>query len=330
MKNLSRFDLGIIIAFVIITILGAGAWYYLSGQLDAAKGDASSAAGDFEKYSKRQTYLPSANNQKVLKSNITLIQSQMDPLIASKLKATGNKLADVKEQSPVDWKHDLDTEVGGLNTAAKLHGVSVPKQFYYSFSRYLNQNPSDEQTVVLTKQLDGVEQIAQALIGAPVKAILTFRRTYDEDATHSATSGMPSSDPDFLPGSSSISPGGVYVAYPFEIEFITSTESFRKVVSALEASPYVFVIRSLTIQNSSPVSPQVGDLDKLAGPPSTGVIDSTPGGVSSQAKARPPQFLFGNETIHVKARIDMIEWKGLAQPETASNRSGRNPRGGER
>ena len=325
MKNLSRFDLGIIIAFVVVTLLGAGAWYFLSGQLEAAKGDASAAAGDFDQYSTRQTYLPTARNQKVLQSDIDLMQAHLNPLIASKLQATGNKLADVKEQSPIDWKHDLDAEILGLNNAAKVHGVTVPKQFYFGFSRYLNTNPGDAQTVVLTKQLFGVEQIAQILISAPVKSILTFRRTFEEEPPTNTNSSMPSSDPDFLPGSSSSGPGGTYVAYPFEIEFGTSTESFRKFINGLETSPYVFVIRSLAIENTSPDSPQVGDLDKLAGPPSQGVIDSTPGAVTNQSKARAPQFLFGNEIIHVKARIDLIEWKGIAQPEAAgaAHRRGR-------
>jgi hypothetical protein len=330
MKNISRFDLGIIIAFVVVTALGAGAWYFLSGQLDAAKTDASAAAADFDKYSSRQTYLPTARNEKVLQSNIDLMQAQLNPLIASKLQASGNKLADVKEQSPVDWKHDLDAEILGLNNAAKVHGVTVPKQFYFGFSRYLNANPGDAQTVVLTKQLFGVEQIAQILINAPVKSILTFRRTFEEEPVTNATnpSAMPSSDPDFLPGSSSNGPGGTYTAYPFEIEFGTSTESFRKFINGLETSPYVFVIRSLTIENTNPDSPQVGDLDKLAGPPPQGVLDSTPGAVSAQSKPRAPQFLFGNEIIHVKARIDLIEWKGIAQPETASAGGSRRSRRG--
>ena len=49
MKNLSRFDLGVIIAFVVISLLGAGAWYYLSGQLDNAKGRCFVGRGRFRK-----------------------------------------------------------------------------------------------------------------------------------------------------------------------------------------------------------------------------------------------------------------------------------------
>jgi hypothetical protein len=317
MKKLSAFDLGIIIAFVVVALLGGGAWYYLSGQLDATKQDVAAAAGDFQKYSSRQTYLPTAANAKTLTANIALIQAQLNPIIQSKLLAPGNKLASVAKEDTVAWKHDLDTEVSGLNNAAKLHGVTVPNNFYYGFSRYLNQNPGDEQTFVLSKQLDGVEELATIFIKAPVKSIATFRRTYEEDPNSSGT-GAPSTDPDFLPGTAEAAPGNVYVAYPFEIEFEATTDSFRKVVNDLEKSPYVFVIRTLTIQNSNATSPQISDLQKLAGTPAAGVLDSSPGAVGTTKSTKGPQFLFGNETLHIKARIDMIEWNGITEATPAS------------
>jgi hypothetical protein len=308
MKKLSRFDLAVIIAFVVIALLGGGAWYYLSGQLDAARQGVGSAAGDFQKYSTRQPDLPTAGNEKILQANLDLMHSQLDPLIKEKLLAPGNKLPTVIKEDTVAWKHDLDAEVSRLNNAARLRGVTVPAKFYFGFSRYLNQNPGDEQTVVLSKQLLGVEEIANIIINAPVKAILTFRRTYEEEPNASA--GGAKTDPDLLPGAAESAPGNVYTAYPFEIEFDAATESLRKVVSGLEASPYVFVIRTLTVENSNPVSPQISDLQKLAGTPAGGVLDSTPGTVASTKSNRGPQFLFGNEILHVKARIDMIEWKG--------------------
>ncbi len=129
MKKISAFDLGIIIAFVVITLLGAGAWYYLSGQLAATKDLVSGADADFLKYSQHQPYLPTPANEKILTEDISLIQSQLDPLIKSKLQAEGNKLASVTKEDTVAWKHDLDAEVSRLNAAAKVRGVSVPKQF---------------------------------------------------------------------------------------------------------------------------------------------------------------------------------------------------------
>lgn len=312
-----------IIAFVVVALLGGGAWWYLSGQLAATQQDVSSANSDFEKYSSKEVFLPRASNEKILQANIDLMNAQLDPLIKTKLQAPGNKLPTIAKEDTVAWKHDLDAEVSRLNTAAKLHGVNVPNNFYYGFSRYLNQNPGDEQTVVLGKQLLGVEEIANVFINAPIRAISSFRRTYEEDPVSTGNGGGGNkTDADLLPGNSQTAPGGVYVAYPFEIEFEATTDSLRKVIADLGKSPYVFVVRTISIQNSNTSSPQISDLDKLAGTSSAGVTDTSPGDVGKSTKG--PQFLFGNETLHIKVRIDMVEWKGVATEAApaASNRPG--------
>ncbi len=76
-------------------------------------------------------------------------------------------------------------------------------------------------------------------------------------------------------------------------------------------SPYLFVIRSINVENSNLTSPMASDLDRLAGPPAP----VTAPGDTPSADAPPPkgpQYLFGNSILKVKIRVDMIEWK--AQP----------------
>ncbi len=76
-----------------------------------------------------------------------------------------------------------------------------------AFPRYLSQSPSDQQTAVLSKQLVGVEQLANILINAPVKDIKDIVRTPEED--------------DHKPGADGFAltaPGNAYIAYPFNLE----------------------------------------------------------------------------------------------------------------
>ena len=326
MKKISAFDIGMIIAFVLVTLLGAGACYYLAGVLDETKGEVSGAAGNFEKYTTHQPFLPTEGNEKILSANIDQMHAQLDPIIQTKLQASGNKLPTVGDEDTVAWKHDLDSEVGRLNSSAKLRGVGVPNNFYYGFSRYLNQNPREDQTVVLSKQIKGEVELANIFINAPVKSIYTFRRTYEEDPANGSGS---KTDPDELPGRMLIAPGNTYVAYPFEIEFETSTTSaFRKVINGIENSPYVFVIRTILVKNSNAASPQISDLQKLADTGgSSGVLDSSPGAVGSggSKSVKGPQFLFGNETLHIKIRVDMIEWRGMAESGAAESGPGNRP-----
>jgi hypothetical protein len=322
MKNLSRFDLAMIIAFVVVALLGGAGWYWLSGQLQTATADASAAAGSFDQYSKKEVFLPTKTNVKTLTSNIDIMTRTLDPLVQSRLQSPKNVLKDVRAVDTVDWKHDLDAQVAKLNAAAATHGIGVPKNFYYGFSRYLNTNPAEEATAVLKRQQIGIGTIANILINAPVKAIVLVQRSAEEDSASDDTlnRGPSGTGPsDILAGKRAVeSPGGVYTAYPFEFEFDTDTESLRTVIDQIMQSDYVFAIRSIQVQNQRLDSPKVSDLDHMAGVSSQpSLIASSPGAVAQQtAPTVGIQYLFGDETLHVRMMVDLIDWHGIAQPGT--------------
>src|SRR5476651_1752486 len=135
MKKISTFDLGMIIAFVVIGILGGTAYWYLSGQLYTALDAVSAAKTDYDKYAVNQNIVVNSTSQKNLQDNIDLIKAQLDPLIQTKLQPKDSKLSVIDKKDPVAWKHDLDDEVARLTAAAKLHNVKIPPNFYFAFSR---------------------------------------------------------------------------------------------------------------------------------------------------------------------------------------------------
>jgi len=327
--NLSGFDIGVIIAFVVVALLGGGAWWYLSGVLQDAQSEATSAKADFDKYSTKYDIVVSPSNGKALQANIDLLKAQLEPLIQTKLLPKENTLGSIVKEDPVTWKHDLDDKVQRLNSAAKLHGVTLPPNFYFGFSRYISQSPGDEQTVVLSKQLVGVEQLATILINAPVKDIQAMRRTYEEDPhTGSGNASSSMAEPDHLGGYSLNAAGNAYTAYPLEVDFEATAENLRPIINNLMQSPYVFILRTLTVQNSIPDSPRIDSLDKLAGPPPAPVTDSAPGEVAATTSTKGPQYLFGNSILKIKARIDMIEWKvdfSEATPGAANGAPNKQP-----
>ena len=172
--SLSKFDIGYIIAFVVVGLLGGGAWWYLSGQLQTEQAAVAAANDNFKKFSMNNKYhvVVNSSNIKTLQSNIDLLKAQINPLIPAKLQSKENKLHSIDKEDPVAWKHELDDNVHGLTAAAKNHGVGLPPNFYFGFSRYLSTNPNDEQTTVLSKQLLGVEELATILINSQVKNIV--------------------------------------------------------------------------------------------------------------------------------------------------------------
>jgi hypothetical protein len=103
------------------------------------------------------------------------------------------------------------------------------------------------------------------------------------------------------------------------------------VIDGLLKSPYVFIVRSVVVQNDKTTSPQVADLDKMAGTNGPGVSDSSPGSVGTTKTDAAPQWLFGKELLHIKIRVDLIEWNGLSHGSTSNagtRRGGRNGRPG--
>jgi hypothetical protein len=308
MKKLSAFDLGAIIAFAVLALAGIGAWWYFSSTLGSDVENVTTAKADFDKSSTKYNIVVSRSNGKTLQANIDLLKGQLGPLIQDKLAPKENLLPTVEKEDPVAWKHDLDDEVHRLTSAARLHGVTIPPNFYFGFGRYLSQSPNDEQTMVLSKQLIGVEQIATVLINAPVRNISAIRRTYEEDAHTAGGNAFNSTGEDHLGGYSLNAAANAYTAYPFEVDFETTTENLRPIINNLIQSPYIFVLRTITVQNSAGNSPLINDLERMAGPPSASVTDSSPGEVAATVNTKGPQFIFGSSTLTVKVRIDMIEW----------------------
>jgi len=339
MKKLpiSKFDLGMIIAFVVIGLLGGGAWYYFSNQLSSAQSDVRAASDKFNQYSSYQgpseKILVTHGNQKTLQENIDLLKSQLAPLIQGKLISKENKLYSIDKLDPVTWKHNLDDKVRELTASANVRSVKLPPNFYFTFANYLNANPNEDETEVLSKQMLGVEQISNILINAPVQKIIDIQRTYEENSKSGGGGSAPASGAPSaggrLGGFSYLSEGGAYRVYPFAFEVETTSAGFRKLMNDLIQSPYIFVVREVTVQNTHLTSPQPADLDKIAGTANPNMTMSDPGQVAATVSTKGPQYLFGNSPLHVKIQVDLIEWLAPAPVISSSDKSdaatGSNP-----
>jgi hypothetical protein len=315
--QLSKFDIGMIIAFVVVGLLGGGAWYYLSGQLQAAQAACAQVSGDYNSYATvkgaggGQPIIVSPPNAKALADNSTLLQTQIDPLIGTYLLAKDNNLSSVHTEDPVAWKHDLDADIKQLTEEAKSQGITLPPHFFFGFSRYLTESPSDASTAVLTKQRDAIKAITEILIKAQIKSLANVQRSYEEDP-HSGT-GAPSpndhTEGDQVGGYAAVVPD-TYTAYPFEFDFDASPEALRPILDGLIQSPYLFVVRRIEVHNDQLDSPRLDSLAQMAG--GTGaapsVVSSSPGDTAASLPTVGPQKLFGYTPLHVKIRVDLIEW----------------------
>lgn len=317
MGNLSKFDIGIIVAFVLILFGGIGGWWYTSGWVTSAKSEIRSKHRKLKDLNKER-FTPSQANINLLKEKTEKLSEAIQPILLNKLAPADSPLKDIKAMNPVSWKTDrLLVTVRRLQDEAKGKSITLPENFYFSFSRYQAQDPTETATLVLGKQLYGIESLVDLLYasGVPpaVRSIDGIRRTFDENPPINPKSMIQGSagqkDPEgLLLNVTEVDE--LYRVYPFEIAFTGTTKGLRKFLDALAAAPTVFVVRAVNVDNSKPIAPTRTEVAAMVNKGSTG-LNSSPYDETDSSNLAPavgPQPVFGSEELSVRVRVDMIEW----------------------
>lgn len=305
--QLSKFDGMILGAFVLTGVIGAGLYFWSSSQLKDLQDQLSQASSHLNQLVSGR-YMPDARNIKMLNENNKILKENLEA-IETKLKASDSHLSDVQEKNPVIFKQDLNDVVQRLTAEAKSNDVVIPANFYFGFSRYLQSNPTQSSTLVLGKQLFGVERVCHLLFSSGITRLNSVARTFDEDGTASASDSPGNTSPDRITGKVASIDGGLYTVYPLQFEFTCYTGGLRKFLSNLISSPNLFIVRSIQISNSKPVPPRLDDMIKALG-----VTTAAPDPMGNSSTGKGLQPALGMENLRVKARIDLIEWTGSYQP----------------
>jgi hypothetical protein len=288
---LSKFDIGMIAAAVTVTLLGVGGYLFLGGQLDTARSEAEAENQNLRQVLEK-SYLPSESNIKTLTENNQFL-SQALSTADQQLKSKGNQLATVEEKDPVLFQQALGERVAAMTRQAKAKAVTLPKDFYFGFSKFTKETPSRAATVVLGKQLLVVEHLADRAMVSGVKSIEEVQRTFDEGG---GTADVRGGSGEELRGK--VYDTGLYRVYPFRITVVGYTTAIRRFLNGLQESPYVFVVRAVDVFNLKPVPSKMDEL-KAQTTASDGKVSTV------------PRFVFGDEQARVAVWVDLIEWVGV-------------------
>ncbi len=306
--KLTRIQWIAIAGMAAIGLLGGGGLFYLSQQLGQAQDALQSKVGDLQKLTGAR-YFPSQANIDALEKNNQALSQALD-VLNQKLLAPGNVLAQVAEKNPVVFKQELSEKIHSLTDLAAKDAVRIdPAASYFGFTTYQNNNPSDRATRILGKQLIGISEVASALFGAKVSSLDALRRTFDENGAAPTLSSGGGAGTEALHAKISTPENGLYTAYPLEVEFTGSEESLRNFLANLSNSTYVLVPRALYISSKRTAPPRIDDL--------VNEIQAIAAG------KKPPTFVvaMGNEDLHVRARIDLIDWTGQKAAASDAARS---------
>ncbi len=217
--------------------------------------------------------------------------------------------------SPQAFQDRLRSVVSEVEAAAQTAGVTLAPEFYMGFDQYRGQLPGDNAAGALARQLGAVQAVVNALIENRVKSIDSITRTPlpEEGGAPPPETRNPR---DNRPANSREEKASVVSAYPFEITFTAEQGRLRQSLNAIVRSSQFFIIRYLTVANSSLEGPprapvETAYVDPAAEPtpnPDGSMPTPNPEGTQQTADPERPALnvIVGRETLTVAARIEMI------------------------
>lgn len=304
MKNLSKFQITMIAAFVVVLLLGIGGWWY-TGTLQAEASDRLASAQTQKMGYERQRYTPNSRTVQILTDNIDQMKETLAPIETEVLRPEEHLLSKVEAMNPTAWKtNQLALAVDRMIALASKSNISLPAvsegRYFFGYSRYATTaTPPADATKMLSKQLLGIELAFQALAKAGgVRELLGIRRTFDEDGqtdVGTARRSGTTSSGDQLRLNMVKAEGGLYEVFPLEFEFKGDPAGLRGFLNQLAQSPLIYAVRSVTVTTSMGQSPRMSQLQDQ---------------FSTQESGGQKLLPFGQENITTKVRFDLVDWLG--------------------
>ncbi|MES2308661.1 MAG: Amuc_1100 family pilus-like protein [Verrucomicrobiota bacterium] len=302
--KLTTFEWIIVGTMILVFVLGGVSAFILSGKVQDKKTELDADTQSIISISKHEHY-PNAQNMEQIKENSKQVEGFMISLKPI-LQPSENQLQDVKEVEAVDFKQQLSTTADSLRALAKAQSVIIPVDFYFGFSRYQKQNPKKKDTLILGKQLLGIEKLIANLISYGPQKIESVSRSFEEDGEIKKGS----LDPEQLKFSSFTHPEGFYTTYPLEVEFVGTPATLQQFLNGIAKLPYLYVVRSCYSTSLKPVPPRLDELQRQYA-----------AGTAPQGTKLPPLVpVLGEEKIKFKVRVDLVEWLGVSEKNKSAEK----------
>lgn len=297
MSQLPKHLVASLIAFVVIGLLGGGAWFWTAGRLDTALAEYGSVTQQLQTV-QAKGFFPSSQNLKLLESNQEAVAALSKELLPQMDRANEMFAAflspDKKGLSQEAWKEKLVSTREELKKSAEHANIDLADDFYFGFKRYRVASPPAGATRDIGIQLAAIQEMSHLLIKAHVSGIKEIRRVMVEDTGLPAPAG---GSEEALAAAAVDGAGGLYRVYPFEIKFQSTPQAMNKFVNELSRSPMVFLVRFMVVENEKNTVPRRSEF--AASAPAEG----------TEAKLLVP--IIGQEQINTRMRIDLVYWNGV-------------------
>ncbi len=245
-------------------------------------------------------------------ANLKAIQSGLDAH-ASRINNLRFQLA--KMEAPLDEKitpqqfqDGLRTAVNDLRIKAEANGVKLPANFYFGFDQYQTQVPTEHAAPFLHREFLVIQSIIGRLVDFKVASVDGVTRQplpQEAPAAGTVAPGAPAGAP-----KKADSAEPVLLRFPFEISFSAEQGKFRVAFNSLLGGDQFLIVRSLEIQNSSPVAPAKKGAEASVAPNPFAANGATPG-----KDQKTLQVILGRELLKVTLRLEMLDFIEPAAPK---------------
>lgn len=205
--------------------------------------------------------------------------------------------------TPQQFQDGLRTAVNDLRIKAEANGVKLPANFYFGFDQYQSQVPTERAAPYLHREFLVIQSIITRLVDFKVASIDAVNRpplpqeTPVAGAPAAAQKKPDPADP-------------VLLRFPFDISFSAEQGKFRVAFNSLLGWEQFLIVRSLEIQNSSPLAPAKKSAEAAAAP---NPFATNGGGPDKEQKNL--QVILGRELLKVTLRLEMLDFIEPAAPK---------------
>ncbi|MFY8215277.1 MAG: Amuc_1100 family pilus-like protein [Chthoniobacterales bacterium] len=252
---------------------------------------------------------PSEENLKAFAVLTDAYEAKFDELLG----VIATRQTPLETVSPQVFQDNLRAVVSSVSELAKQNGVELPEGFYLGFDQYRGTLPSDAAAPLLAAQLAGVQSIISDLIKLKVHAITSIARV--PLAIESGAPQPRNEKEEKANEEKTAEP--IIVSSPLDIGFRAEQGKVRQALNGIVTANRVFIIRSLTIQNTQLEGPsRQQDVAATATQPDAGanVFAELLGNQSETGAGAKTSLsvIVGRELVEVNTRIEMI---GFNLPE---------------
>ncbi|MBE2203125.1 MAG: hypothetical protein IAE94_02120 [Chthoniobacterales bacterium] len=203
--------------------------------------------------------------------------------------------------TPQQFQDGLRTAVNDIRVKAEANNVKLPPNFYFGFDQYQTQVPGEQAAPYLNRQFLVIQSIIVRLVDfkvASIEGVVRKPLPQESGAAPAAQKKAAAAEP-------------VLSRYPFEISFAAEQAKFRVAFNSLLGADQFLIVRSVGIENSSPLAPpkKEGEPAGAAAVPPTSV-----GGVAPGNDPASLQVILGRETLKISLHLEMLDF---AEPVAA-------------